>query len=90
MSGALIRPDSPKILSEKKNLRLQVGDALIPIKSATPRGQNIVAQFNIESEEDYQSTIDILYSGTYRPSESSEKNQFLPTFKNIAKEVFNI
>tara|TARA_B100001939_G_scaffold346271_1_gene364680 strand:- start:274 stop:1770 length:1497 start_codon:yes stop_codon:yes gene_type:complete len=90
MSGALIRIDGPKILDENNNLKLQVDDASIPIKSVTPRGQNTVAQFNFESEKDYQSAIGVLYSGTYRPSESSEKNKLLPTLKNIVKEVFNI
>ena len=91
MSGALIHINEPrKILDTQDNLKLQVGDASIPIKSLTPRDQNIVAKFNLESEADYQNAIEILYSGTYRPSESSEINRFLPTLKNIIKEVFNI
>ena len=91
MSGALIHMNEPrKILDTQDNLKLQVGDASIPIKSLTPRDQNIVAKFNLESETDYQNAIEILYSGTYRPSESSEINRFLPTLKNIIKEVFNI
>jgi len=91
MSGALIHiNESKEILDTQNNLKLEVGDALIPIKSLTPRGQNIIAELNLESEEDYQNAIEILYSGTYRPSESSEMNRFRPTLKSLIKEVFNI
>ena len=92
MSGALVHiNESKKILyTQNDSLKLEVGNALIPIKSLTPRDPNIVIEFNLESEDDYQNAIEILYSGRYRPSESSEKNKFRATLKNIIKEVFNI